>query len=49
MWFHLRDFRVSRMLFAVKLADIAHEQTISCKQLFEGKVVGFRPMKNISD
>jgi len=28
-----------------KLDGIAHEQTITCKQLFVGHVVGFRPMK----
>ena len=28
-----------------KLDDIAHEQTIICRQLFAGHVVGFRPMK----
>ena len=26
--------------------DIAHEQTIMCRQLFAGHVVGFRPMKS---
>ena len=25
--------------------DIAHEQTIMCRQLFAGHVVGFRPIK----
>ena len=28
-----------------QLDDIAHEQTIICRQLFAGHVVGFRPMK----
>ena len=28
-----------------KLNDIAHEQTIICRQLFAGHVVGSRPMK----
>ena len=28
-----------------QLDDIAHEQTIICRQLFTGHVVGFRPMK----
>ena len=28
-----------------QLDDIAHEQTIICRQLFAGPVVGFRPMK----
>ena len=28
-----------------QLDDIAHEQTITCRQLFAGHVVGFRPMK----
>ena len=28
-----------------QLNDIAHEQTIICRQLFEGHVVGSRPMK----
>ena len=27
------------------LDGIAHEQTIICRQLFAGRVVGFRPMK----
>ena len=29
----------------IQLDEIAHEQTISCRQLFAGRVVGFRPMK----
>ena len=29
----------------IQLDEIAHEQTISCRQLFAGSVVGFRPMK----
>ena len=29
-----------------KLEDIAHEQTIICRQLFAGHVVGCRPMKS---
>ena len=29
----------------IQLDEIAHEQTISCRQLFAGHVVGFRPMK----
>ena len=28
-----------------KLDDITHEQTIICRQLFTGQMVGFRPMK----
>ena len=28
-----------------QLDDIANEQTIICRQLFSGQVVGFRPMK----
>ena len=41
---------MSRILFAAKqcqteLDDIAHEQTIICKQLFAGHLVGSRPMK----
>ena len=28
-----------------QLDDIAHEQTIICRQLFAGHVVGSRPMK----
>ena len=28
-----------------KLDDITHEQTIICRQLFAGHMVGFRPMK----
>ena len=28
-----------------QLDETAHEQTISCRQLFAGHVVGFRPMK----
>ena len=28
-----------------QLDDIAHEQTITCSQLFAGHVVGFQPMK----
>ena len=43
-WFHLR---MSRTLFTAKtqLDDIAHEQTIICRELFTGHVVGSRPMK----
>ena len=34
------------MLFAAKsLDDIEYEQTIICRQLFAGHVVGSRPMK----
>ena len=34
------------MLFAAKsLDDIEYEQTIICRQLFTGHVVGSRPMK----
>ena len=41
---------MSRILFAAKqfqteLDDTAHEQTIICKQLFAGHLVGSRPMK----
>ena len=28
-----------------RLDDIAHEQTIICRRLFAGQVVGSRPMK----
>ena len=28
-----------------QLDDIAHEQTVICRQLFAGHVVGFQPMK----
>ena len=47
-WFHLR---MSRILFVAKhlsqaqLDDIAHEQTITCRQLFAGHVMGSRPGK----
>ena len=47
-WFRLH---MSRILFAAKhwsqtqLDDIEHEQTIICRQLFAGHVVGFWPMK----
>ena len=42
-WFHLR---MSRILFSeTKLDDIAHEQTIICRQLVAGHVVGSWPMK----
>ena len=42
--------RMCRILFAIKhkikqLDGIAHEQTIICRQLFAGHVMGFRPMK----
>ena len=35
------------MLFAEKqkLHDIAHEQTIICRQLFAAQVLGFRSLK----
>ena len=29
-----------------QLDDIEHEQTIICRQLFVGRMVGFRPMKS---
>ena len=32
-----------------QLNGIAHEQTIICRQLFEGHVVGSRPMKRKKD
>ena len=32
-----------------KLDDIAHEQTITCRQLFAGHVVGFWPVKRKND
>ena len=35
----------SQTLSQTKLDDIAHEQTIICRQLFAGHVVGFWPMK----
>ena len=38
-WFRLR------ICSKTQLDDIAHEQTITCRQLFAGHVVGFRPMK----
>ena len=43
-WFQLR---MSRILFAAKtdLDGIMHEQTIICRQLFAGHVVGSQPMK----
>ena len=41
-WFHLR---MSRILSAAQLNDIAHEQTIIYRQLFVGHVVRSRPMK----
>ena len=28
-----------------QLDDIVHEQTVTCRQLFAGHVVGFQPMK----
>ena len=28
-----------------QLHDIAHEQTVICRQLFAGHMLGFRPMK----
>ena len=34
---------MSRILFAAQLDGIAHEQTIICRQLFPGHVVGSRP------
>ena len=43
--------RMSRILFAAQhlspkqLDDIAHEQTIVCRKLFAGQVVGFWPIK----
>ena len=39
--------RMSRILFAAKtdLDCITHEQTIICRQLFAGHVVGSQPMK----
>ena len=39
--------RISRILFAAKtdLDGITHEQTIICRQLFAGHVVGSQPMK----
>ena len=42
---------MSRILFAAQhlsptqLNDIAHEQTIVCRKLFAGQVVGFWPIK----
>ena len=33
-------------IIGTKLEDIAHEQTIICRQLFVGHVVGSRPMKS---
>ena len=43
-WFHLR---MSRTLFIAKtqLDEIAHEQTIICRKLFTGRVVGSWPMR----
>ena len=43
--------RMGRILFAAKhwshtqLDDIAYEQTIICRQILAGHVVGFRPVK----
>ena len=39
--------RMSRILFAAKtdLDGITHEQTIICRQLFAGHVVGSQPIK----
>ena len=39
--------RMSRILFAAKtdLDGITHEQTITCRQLFPGHMVGSQPMK----
>ena len=41
------QLRMSRILFAAKtdLDGITHEQTIICRQLFAGHVVGSQPMK----
>ena len=33
------------IISAKQLDDIAHKQTVICRQLFAGHVVGFRPMK----
>ena len=42
-WFRLH---MSRILFSqTQLDDIAHKQTVICRQLFAGHLVGFRPMK----
>ena len=35
----------SMQVIAFNKNDIAHEQTIICRQLFAGRVVGFWPMK----
>ena len=32
-------------IICTKLEDIAHEQTIICRQLFAGHVVGYRKKK----
>ena len=39
---------MSRMLFVAQLDDIAHEQTIMCRQLFAGQVVEFRSYHSIT-
>ena len=51
-WYHLR---MSSILFAAQhlsptqLDDIAHEQSISCRQLFAGHVVRSRPIKRMNN
>ena len=42
---HVQNIICSQTLSQTELDDIAHEQTIICRQLFAGHVVGSRPMK----
>ena len=45
MWFCLHMSRIIIICGQTQLDNIAREQTIICKQLFAGHVVGSRPMK----
>ena len=40
------DISPKRMVSKTHLDDSSHEQTIICRQLFAGHVVGSRPMKS---
>ena len=42
---HELNIICSQTLGQTQLDDIGHEQTIICRQLFAGHVMGFRPMK----
>ena len=42
---NVQNIICSQTLSQTELDDIAHEQTIICRQLFAGHVVGSRPMK----